>query len=258
MRFRPSAAATVTSAAALVILVNLGLWQLRRHDEAAVNLATIRAHHDAPPVSNVDLARPPADLAWRKATLTGQFVDTPPFLVSGRFEFGQPGYDVIAPFLADGATAPILVNRGWIPDDGWKDALAAVDRDAPSATPTTLDGLLMQIEGDADVTPIPPTDLRPERWPKETTSYAGCAQRVVGPPWSALARRAGLSTGVYLVVGPELKHDQPKAPGRMPVSGFVAEPYAIDHMSYALQWFAIGGVLVGAWAWSGIRRARDS
>ncbi len=258
MRFRPSVPSTIVSGSALAILVNLGLWQLGRHYEAKASLATIHAHLDAPIATNADLAKPPAELGWRKARLTGQFQDVTPALVSGRFEFGQPGYDVIAPFLPDGADAPLLVKRGWIPDDGWKDALAEVARDAPVATPTTIEGLLMTIDSAADVAPMPATDVRPERWPQETTAYAGFAERVVGPPWHAIAKRMGVKSGVYLVVGPELKHDQPKAHDHMPVSGYVAVPYAIDHMSYAVQWFAIGGVLVIAWAWSGIRRGRES
>ena len=258
MPFRPSVPATLTSGVALAILVNLGLWQYGRHVESAANLITIHKHLDAPLATNADLSKPPSELGWRKAMLTGQFVDTPPYLVSGRFEFGQPGYDLIAPFQPDGGAPTMLVNRGWIPDEGWKDALAAVARDAPSGVPTTVDGLVMTIDTTADVNPLPATDIRPERWPQETTSYAGFASRVVGAPWHAIATRAGVTAGVYLVVGPELKHDQGKAHNRVPISGYVAEPYAIDHLSYAIQWFAIGGVLVGAWAWSGIRRGREA
>lgn len=257
MRFRPSVPATITSGIALAILVNLGLWQYGRHVTSSADLITIHAHLDAPLATNADLSKPPAELGWRKATLTGQFVDTAPYLVSGRFEFGQPGYDVLAPFVPDGGATTMLVNRGWIPDQGWKEALADVGSYAPSGVPTTVDGLLMTVDSEAEVTPLPATDAHPERWPQETTTYAGFATRVVGPPWHAIARRAGITAGVYLVVGPELKHDQGKAHDHMPISGYVAEPYAIDHLSYAIQWFAIGGVLVGAWAWSGIRRGRE-
>lgn len=257
MRFRPSLPASIASGIALILLVNLGLWQVRRHGASTTQLTEIHAHLHGAAATNADLTKAPADLAWRKALVTGQYTAAEPFLVSGHYEFGQPGYDVISVFQPDGGALPFLVNRGWIPDDGWKEALAEVNTNVPVGTTTTLDGLLMEIDGTAVVEPIPATDRRPERWPRESQSFAGCGTRVIGTPWYTLAGRSGQVAGVYLVVGPELKHDQRKQHQRMPVSGYVAEPYQIDHVSYAIQWFSIAGVLIGAWAYSGIRRGRE-
>ena len=54
--FRPSPVPTVFVAVGLIILLNLGAWQLRRNTERKGHLDKVEYRLDAEPVSNAELA----------------------------------------------------------------------------------------------------------------------------------------------------------------------------------------------------------
>lgn len=252
MRFRPALLPTLAAGLVLTVTVNLALWQLRRHHEAQDRVVAVHAHLDDPPIASADLSsRTPDDLAWRTGTFAGQYVDTAPLLIAGRFEGGVPGYGVIAPFQVDGGPV-VLVDRGWIPSDGWAATLDAIRVPGP----TSISGLVLPIEPGATATPLPAAADKPERWPQATEAFLGCGTRAVGPPWASLAARAGQVAPVYVVLGPQLRREQVRPRDTLPVSGFVAEPKFVDHLNYAGQWSLISATLVAVWAYAGVRRGR--
>jgi surfeit locus 1 family protein len=248
--FRPAPVPTVLAAVGLVILVNLGLWQLRRHEEATTRLELLHDRRAGPPATAADLAAPPAELAWRDAVLTGHYTGQAPFLVAGRFDAGQHGYDVVEPFAVDGGPV-LLVDRGFVPADAWE-----AEQDGLRVTGTvTIAGLLLPVEGRTDVRPLPAAGGRPERWPLETETHVGC-ETPVGPPFATIAARAGTTAGVYLTLGPELQAGRSRPLTPLPRSGYHAEPHHIGHLEYAIQWFLIAATLVGVWVVTGVQRGR--
>ena len=251
MPFRPAVLPTVASLGALVVLGNLSAWQYGRHVEATAHLAEVHAHLYGPPATEADLDASPDALAWRKAILRGRFDDGRAALVLGHFEFGAPGYDLIVPFLPEGSTRPLLVHRGWIPYD---DAAATLARVDTQGSPQQLEGLLLAIEGDAKLSPIPATAERPEAWPQEMQTWFGVPYQRLGPPWASLAAQQNDALPVYLVVGPELSKGARKNPDALPVSGYVAEPKHIGHFAYSVQWALIAATLIVIWAVAGWRR----
>lgn len=249
MRFRPSLPLTAVVAVALVILVNLSLWQARRHVAQEAHLADVDARLTGEPLGVDALDRPADELAWHEAVLRGHFTEATPFLVTGRYEFGKPGFDVIAPFAVDGGPT-LLVNRGWIPAEDWATHLQAI---AVEGT-TQVEGLLLAIEPHDPVAPLAEKGDLPERWPMATESFWGIGRSLLGPPWQSLAERAGDVADVYLTVGPALSAGHGKAREPLPVSGYVARPKEIGHFSYSVQWALIALTLVAVWIALGVRR----
>lgn len=110
-------------AAMVVLMVNLGLWQLRRHDERRADNAETAAA----------LARDPVDLAgllgngslppdYTAVMATGRYVEGAEVLIANRSFEGQAGSWLATPLRldpvsVDGAASPgvVMVVRGWVP-----------------------------------------------------------------------------------------------------------------------------------------------
>lgn len=108
--------------AAIVAMINLGLWQLRRLDDRrAVNRA-VAEHSQAPVADDPSVLTADLDVdqwEWRTMRVRGVYVDRSPIEAVNRSANGEQGKAVLGGLrLADGTV--IVVDRGWIP------ALAAV------------------------------------------------------------------------------------------------------------------------------------
>jgi cytochrome oxidase assembly protein ShyY1 len=102
--------------AAIVAMINLGLWQLRRLDEKQTFNARVTEHTNAQvaPLDAALLAGDPQDLTYRRAETTGTYVQEPQFEVVNVTQEGTTGRDVVnALQLGDGSL--VIVNRGFIP-----------------------------------------------------------------------------------------------------------------------------------------------
>jgi surfeit locus 1 family protein len=101
----------------LVLLCSLGTWQLSRSEEkrlflkqqelgaASTEIITLSNHIDM----NAD------ELRYKKIQVTGHYDTAHQFLIDNQFSAGKVGYFVLTPFIMQGGTAGVLVNRGWVP-----------------------------------------------------------------------------------------------------------------------------------------------
>ena len=105
-------AAMVLYAVALSILLLLGAWQLLRGQEKAQIESRLADDGGPQEIS----ARPQdwADLDYRRANLSGNWLPDREFLLENRIRQGVPGFEVLTPFELAGDRAVLLVNRGWI------------------------------------------------------------------------------------------------------------------------------------------------
>lgn len=109
--------------ALVVLMVNLGLWQLRRLDERKDRNALLeaRAALEVEPVADVlDVDDGPDavdEVVWRRLAATGTYAVDDEVLVRGRSFDGAPGVWVLTPLVADDGTA-VVVNRGWVSASG--------------------------------------------------------------------------------------------------------------------------------------------
>jgi cytochrome oxidase assembly protein ShyY1 len=101
---------------AIIVMINLGFWQLRRLDERQAFNAAVEERSAAPPVPlDALLADPDLDVAdaeWRQVTVEGEWLDDQ-ILVFNRSQGGVAGDNVLSTLVNDELT--VLVNRGFIP-----------------------------------------------------------------------------------------------------------------------------------------------
>ena len=102
----------------IVLMINLGFWQLRRLDERRDFNAVIEARYDQPPVDLDTLvpAGEPADetAEWRLVSTGGSYLTDETFFVVNRSQNGRAGRNVVVPLRLDDGRI-LIVNRGFIP-----------------------------------------------------------------------------------------------------------------------------------------------
>lgn len=198
----------------VILMVNLGLWQLRRLDGRREVNASIRARQSAPPVALTDLVAEadPTAVEWRSTSVTGAFDDSHQVLVRTS---GQSG-DVITPLVLPDGRA-VAIDRGVIAAVGEHIALPA----APTGT-ITVTGRVRRSAADRGF------------------AEQGELDHVDVSRIGALAGRTMLPVYVELVGPLAAGPGQPEP---------VAAPELDDgpHLSYAVQWFLFSVSAVVAW-----------
>jgi surfeit locus 1 family protein len=217
--------------ALVVLMVNLGFWQLRRLDERRAENATVDAAL-AQPVAPVDRVADPAGgfdqvdgVVWRRVTATGTYAVDEQVIVRSRTYQERPGSWVLTPLVLDDGTA-VAVNRGWVPigEDGPEAPPPAAT--APPAGRVTVTGVLQ------------PTQERGRFGPTD-------------PDGGRLATLSRLDLGRYqqqvaedlYPVALQLESSDPPQAGDLPVP--VPLPDTGDegpHLSYAVQWFVFSTI----------------
>ncbi len=140
------------------MLVNLGLWQLRRLDQRRALNREIEAGLSQPALTlNDETAINPDELHRRRVSVTGEYDNAQSVVLRGRSLNGQPGVELVVPLrLGDGSEA-ILVNRGWIPlDTSQAEARRIYDLEGE----TTVEGIAFRTQTRPD-TLLAPTDPTP-------------------------------------------------------------------------------------------------
>lgn len=219
--------------ALVVLMVNLGLWQLRRLDEVRDRNARVAARLEEPAVPVEELVPPdgpeggPSAVEHRWVTAEGTYRADEQVLVRGRSLDDQPGSWVLVPLeLADGRV--LAVNRGWIPNDGRFEEVPA-DHDVPAGE-VEVTGLLQEPHERGSFGPRDPAEGR-------LTSLARVDldrldQQVEGdllPVWLQMT-------------APEAGAPDPSPRPLQPPSTGDEGP----HLSYAGQWFTFSTIaLVG-------------
>jgi surfeit locus 1 family protein len=220
--FAPSWPMTLLTLILLVIFIGLGRWQWHRGEAKQVTWDAYQ-RNDVTPALDAPIDFDTAE-RFRRVALSGHFEPAHQFLLDNRSHAGQPGYEVLTPFvLGDGRR--ILVNRGWIPFGGYRDRLPDVSMKGAEAT--AIDGRLDELPTPGLASGRAPPQAGGD-WPK-LTSF---------PTHEELETTLGnkLARPVLLL--------DPKAP-----DGYVREwsPPGMAperHFSYAIQWWGFAVVLL--------------
>lgn len=206
--------------AVVVAFVNLGFWQLSRHDERAERNATVEARTEVPAAAVPELLAAADDvdeLRFRTATASGRFGDDA-VLVDNRSRDGLPGAWVLSPLTLDDGSV-LVVNRGFQRFD----------------------------DGVVDPPPVPRTDVRLEGtvvpWDErscgtrtdDTGEIAGmaCLRRDVA--------EEAFDTPVLPVVVQRTASSPPAPVELTPVP--LPELDSGPHLSYAVQWFIFASIV---------------
>ncbi len=103
--------------AGIFVLINLGLWQLRRLEERRAYNAEVTSGLSQPPLVLGGEAVDPEELHLRRVVVTGTFDNEAGVILRNRPLDGLPGHHLVVPLRIAGSNSAVLVDRGWLPLD---------------------------------------------------------------------------------------------------------------------------------------------
>lgn len=207
------------------VFINLGLWQLRRHDQRQLENTVGESRFIADPVPLGDLLQGAGDdyesLQYRKTTVLGRFDSESEVLIRSQVYLDNAGFHVITPLIDDSGGA-VLVNRGWVPlvlDQ------VPVEEALPSAETVEVRGWIELTRTRGAFGPEDPAEGR-----LETMARVDIDRIEQQVPYQLAP--------VYLVLLGDQGEDLP-VPLEPPT-------FADDgpHLAYAIQWFGFTAVLL--------------
>lgn len=205
---------------AVVVFVNMGLWQLRRLDERRDfnSLLTSRTTEvEVPLVAALDQYGPSQEsLELRVVTATGTYAPHEEVILIARSYNGISGHHVVTPLYLGGESA-IMIDRGWVPIDLDEPGLEAFE---PPRGIVTVTGVLRKTEVRGSFGPsIPQTGV------------------VTQVPRVDLERLDEQVVGDLHPVYVQLLDQNPAQRGDLPRLVSLPEPSEGPHRGYAVQWF---------------------
>lgn len=213
--------------ATLALLISLGFWQLDRADEkrAIEDKIAIANSANVELVVSTELLK---DKEYYHVRLQGSYVDDKQFIYDNQIVDQISGYYVLTPFVLNGDSKTVLINRGFIAWNGRRDKLADID----------VEGEITEVKVQISK-PVKRMELKASEISGE---FPVLIQALDLDAMSAIASIDFVS--VVGLLSPESSN------------GFVRrwEPYtgSIErHIGYAIQWFLMALVL----AFIGIRLA---
>jgi cytochrome oxidase assembly protein ShyY1 len=210
--------------AAIVSMINLGFWQLRRLDERQAFNALIEQRYDAPPVPLDDLltsGADPDDIDWRPVTAAGTYLPDEGILIVNRSQNGRPGVNTVVPLVLDDGRI-LLVNRGFVPQ--------GFDEPPVPAAEVTVTGRLRTSQ-----------ERRTGQLSDPSDGALREAQRV---DIERLERQFDAPVvGMYVDLISSVPAEQPGVPEPV-IAPDLSEG---NHLSYAVQWFIFSIAAAAGW-----------
>jgi cytochrome oxidase assembly protein ShyY1 len=227
-------ALTIACVAAVVVMVNLALWQYDRHVERREFNATLTARFNEDPVRLEDLLGKTSDLAqleWLPAIVVGEYLPTESLSVVNVSQYGQAGFDPVTPLrLADGRL--VLINRGFVP-------LSSQFPDPPSGEVTVVGRVRLSAERRTGAVTDPASGRLTE------------VQRIDIP---RIAQQLEANTlPVYLEALTSTPADDPML-SQIADPDFTLGP----HLSYVVQWLVFSLFVVVGWVFVVRRESRKA
>ncbi len=221
----------------LVVLLNLGNWQLKRAEEKKILLqqqqiqASKRLNLQLATQDNAQLLR------YRPMTARGEYDEAHQFLLDNQIVKGKAGYFVFTPFKLQGSKKAVLVNRGWLPANPDRNILPPLD----------MHKSLTFISGRINNFPSVGIKLADAEIPSAT--WPALVQ-VINP--QILAKKLGYPLFSFQV---ELDKNNAEGYGRDWLENSLMLPE--QHVAYAMQWFGLAITLSLLFFWQSIKKRTD-
>lgn len=147
-RFTPRLWSTVTAAVVIVIMLQLGNWQLSRAREKESRQEQLDLRSQQPAVALPAVPVKFEDMQYRHIEASGVYVPEHTIYLDNKIYQGVAGYHIITPLRISGSSMHVLVNRGWaaadrdrskLPQVSTPDGPVVVSGVATSATQKTLE-----------------------------------------------------------------------------------------------------------------------
>ncbi|GAB4445580.1 MAG: SURF1 family protein [Anaerolineae bacterium] len=228
----------------VIILVNLGFWQLRRLEQRRALNAEIRAGLEATPVQLTGQPVDPEALHRSRVTVTGVLDNAENIIIENRPFQGRAGVELVTPLKIAGSDQAVLVNRGWIPLD---QVDPAARRAYDIEGEVTIEGIAYRTEPQPTgylVMPDPtlaPGETRLDAWFRVDTAR--------------IAEQLG-----YPLLPLYVKQSPGPNPDEMPLREENFDLSEGSHLGYAMQWFTFAVVLVavyGSLLWQESRKSDE-
>ncbi|WP_090187274.1 MULTISPECIES: SURF1 family protein [unclassified Duganella] len=239
MAFRFKLIPFVATVLVVALGVQLGNWQSRRAEQkTALQDKLSQGARQAPLV--LDGAPLAADtVAWRRVTVSGEFVRGWPVYLDNRPYQGRAGFYLLMPFKISGSSMHVLVARGWLPRDPQvRDKLPAY------ATPdgmVTLQGIARHNAGH-----VMELGTAPPLAPNAIVQNADPLQ---------LAKDSGLSMQPFVLE--QGAPAQPSGDDAQMVRDWPAPSLGVEkHQGYAFQWYALSAMALIFFVVNGFRRGK--
>ncbi|MCN9244562.1 SURF1 family protein [Streptomyces sp. RY43-2] len=232
---------TLVMLALIPTMIELGFWQLHRHEHRVALNKVIGESLTAKPVPAETLTSPGGtvknDDLYRRVSAKGRFDTAHEVVVRRRTNNdGDVGYHVLTPFVLDDGKV-LLVNRGWIEADLAQTAFPKVP--APASGEITVTGRLM------------PDQTTAESGIKDVKGLPDRQIMLINSEQQAKSLGKQVLAGYVELVSPAPTNNSPQ---------LIAAPEHSDigpHMAYAIQWWLFSaGVPIG-WVVLARREARD-
>lgn len=99
----------------LIVLINLGLWQLRRLEERRTLNQNIQTALSQPALPLRDAQIDPEVFHFRRVKVTGIFDNAAAIVLRNQLKGETPGVHLITPLRLSGSEQAVLIDRGWLP-----------------------------------------------------------------------------------------------------------------------------------------------
>nr|WP_211113561.1 SURF1 family protein [Azospirillum endophyticum] len=206
-------------------LTALGIWQLERRVWKLDLIERVDARIHASPVPAPGPEAWPSVTAasdeYRRVAVTGRLMNDRETLVQAVSDLGG-GFWVMTPLVTDRGFT-VLVNRGFVPPEKRDPASRA---EGQPQGEVTVAGLLRLTEPKGGF--LRSNDPAAGRWYSRDVA--------------AIATAAGLKDAAPYFIDA----DGTRSPGGWPVGGLTVVSFPNSHLGYALTWFALDLMLVGA------------
>jgi cytochrome oxidase assembly protein ShyY1 len=223
----------VSVALLILLMVNLGFWQLNRLDAKKIRNESISAQIQRPAV---DLSTAPTFDAlgpeWSKVVLKGEYSSKDAITIINRSLDGAAGYNSALPFITTNGQV-VLVNRGFVP-------LATSNPPAPSGTLQIL-GYVRQTQKRSAVGAIDSSS-------PDSTEFQRFDLSVI-----ANATDTRLLTNDYV----QLIAENPATKESWPTPVALPTLDEGSHLSYAFQWFFFTATALTGWIYVVRKKLRE-
>ncbi|RZI97154.1 MAG: SURF1 family protein [Variovorax sp.] len=227
-RVRPAAFFfTVLAVALFAGFIALGTWQVERRAWKLDLIERVNARVNAAPVAAPVPAQwskiSAANDEYRHVLLSGTFLHDRETLVQAVTRQGS-GFWVLTPLRAADGSSTVLVNRGFVPADAREHSARATNEPVGNVTVT---GLLRLTEPGGGF--LRRNDAAGDRWFSRDVE--------------AIAAARGLANVAPYFVDADANPAQP-----LPVGGLTVIAFHNSHLVYAITWYGLALMVVGA-AW---------
>jgi len=239
MAFRFKLIPFVATVLVVALGIQLGNWQSRRAEQKIALQAKLAEGAQAAPLALTGAPLAAEAVAYRRVTVSGEFVRGWPVYLDNRPYQGRAGFYLLMPFKIAGSTMHVLVARGWLPrDPAVRDKLPAYA--TPEGT-VTLQGVAHLNAGH-----VLQLGAAPPLAPNAIVQNADPLQ---------LAKDSGLTMQPFVVE--QGAPAQPSGDDANMVRDWPAPSLGVEkHQGYAFQWYALAAMAVIFFVANGFRRGK--